>query len=43
MRLILADVDVWLATLVADHPHHESVTRWWRDVVLPRGEVVGFC
>lgn len=40
---ILADVNVWLATLVEQHPHHEAATRWWRGEVLSEGERVSFC
>ena len=39
---VLADVNVWLATLVASHPHHEAAVRWWRESVLPDGRVA-FC
>ena len=42
-RPILADVNVWLATLVAGHPHHEAAARWWRKTVLPSGGRVAFC
>ena len=43
MSFILADVNVWLATLVEEHPHHDAATRWWRMEVLPAGEHVAFC
>ena len=43
MKSILADVNVWLATLVAEHPHHDAATRWWREDVLPASENVAFC
>ena len=43
MKSILADVNVWLATLVAEHPHHDAATGWWREGVLPAGEDVAFC
>ena len=43
MRYLLADVNVWLATIVAEHPHHSAALRWWRDEVLPRGDRVAFC
>ncbi len=43
VRSILADVNVWLATLVAGHPHHEAAASWWRDVVIPSGATVAFC
>ena len=43
MKSILADVNVWLATLVAEHPHHDVATGWWRDDVLPASEEVAFC
>lgn len=40
---VLADVNVWLATLVQQHPHHESALGWWRRQVLPDGHEVLFC
>ena len=40
---ILADVDVWLATLVQQHPHHQIAFDWWRRQVLPDGHEVLFC
>ncbi len=43
VKSILADVNVWLATLVATHPHHEAATRWWRAEVVPVGDYVAFC
>ena len=43
MNSILADVNVWLATLVAEHPHHDAATRWWREDVLPASDRVAFC
>lgn len=43
MPSVLADVNVWLATLVAAHPHHEAATRWWKSDVLPAGQRVAFC
>jgi toxin-antitoxin system PIN domain toxin len=42
-KSILADVNVWLATLVAEHPHHGEATWWWRQLVLPAGVRVTFC
>lgn len=39
----LADVNVWLATLVREHPHHDAAVRWWRDTVLAGGGEVCFC
>ena len=42
-RPILADVNVWLATLVASHPHHDAAVCWWRETVLPSGDHVAFC
>ena len=42
-RPILADVNVWLATLVAGHPHHDAAARWWRGTVLPSGDRVALC
>ncbi len=43
VKSILADVNVWLATLVAEHPHHDAATDWWREAVLPAGGDVAFC
>ncbi len=43
MRCVLADVNVWLATLVADHQHHARAVGWWRSLVLPAGSRVAFC
>ena len=43
VKSILADVNVWLATLVEEHPHHDAATGWWREKVLPASEDVAFC
>ena len=40
---VLADVNVWLATLVQQHPHHQRAISWWRRKVLPDGQEVLFC
>lgn len=40
---ILADINVWLATLVERHPHHADAVAWWRDEVLPARRTVCFC
>jgi toxin-antitoxin system PIN domain toxin len=42
-KSILPDVNLWLATLVAEHPHHATATLWWRQLVLPAGVRVTFC
>ena len=42
-KSMLADVNLWLATLVAEHPHHAAATLWWRQLVLPAGVHVLFC
>lgn len=42
-RAVLADVNLWLATTVAEHPHHEAARRWWTADVLPSGASVAFC
>ncbi len=42
-KSILADVNVWLAVLVAEHPHHEAATLWWRTTVIPNRHRVAFC
>ena len=34
MKPILADVNVRLATFVAEHPHHEAANRWCCRVAL---------
>lgn len=43
MSAILADVNVWLATVVENHPHHAAAARWWSDEVLSEQRTVGFC
>lgn len=43
MRYFLADVNVWVATLVATHPHHITAVRWWEEGVVPAGRRVAFC
>lgn len=43
MRCFLADVNVWLATIVEDHPHHATVIRWWQEDLLPEEGRVAFC
>ena len=40
---VLADVNVWLATLVAAHPHHKAATGWWKSDMLPAGQHVALC
>ena len=42
-RSILADVNLWLATLIAEHSHHESARKWWSREVLSSGSEVAFC
>ena len=42
-KSILADVNVWLAVLVAEHPHHDAATQWWRTIVIPDRCQVAFC
>lgn len=41
--MILADVNVWLATIVEAHPDHHRAIEWWRGDILPAGETVLFC
>jgi toxin-antitoxin system PIN domain toxin len=41
--VILADVNVWLATVVEAHPDHARAVRWWSQVVLPARRTVFFC
>ncbi len=40
---ILADVNLWLATVLERHPHHVAAVDWWRRQVLPNGARVHFC
>ena len=42
-RLILADVNVWLATIVEAHPHHGAAREWWIREVLSADDKVAFC
>jgi toxin-antitoxin system PIN domain toxin len=42
-RSILADANLWLATIVTQHPHHQSAQKWWKKEVLPSGSQVAFC
>ena len=42
-RLVVPDVNVWLATVSEAHPSHASATRWWRERALPSGLRVAFC
>lgn len=43
MRPLLADVNVWLATVVGEHPHHQTAIRWWKENLLPSGDRLAFC
>lgn len=43
MRHLLADVNVWLATVVGEHPHHRAAIRWWKERLLPAGDRIAFC
>ena len=43
VRHLLADVNVWLATVVGEHPHHRATIRWWREGLLPAGDRIAFC
>ena len=43
MRRILTDVNVWLATVLEPHPHHNRAVAWWEQEVVPDKAVVGFC
>lgn len=40
---ILADVNLWLATIVEAHPHHRRALDWWRQAALRAGSKVYFC
>ena len=42
-RYFLADVNVWLATIVEAHPHHAAAIRWWQERVVPSDQRVAFC
>jgi hypothetical protein len=42
-RSFLADVNLWLATVVEAHPHHAAAMAWWRDGVLRSGSRVAMC
>jgi toxin-antitoxin system PIN domain toxin len=42
-RSILADVNIWLATLVEQHPHHRIAVQWWQREVIPDNKTVVFC
>jgi toxin-antitoxin system PIN domain toxin len=41
--LVLADVNLWLATVVVRHPSHHAAATWWRERALPAGTRVAFC
>ncbi len=43
MRYLLADVNVWLATLVGEHPHHVAAIRWWKEDLLEENDCLAFC
>jgi toxin-antitoxin system PIN domain toxin len=43
MRYLLADVNLWLATLVAEHPHHDAAIHWWSNDVVSEDRRVAFC
>lgn len=40
---VLADVNIWLATLLEEHPHHAAAIAWWRERLLPRGGSACLC
>ena len=39
----LADVNLWLATVVENHPHHADAKSWWQARILAEGHSVYFC
>lgn len=39
----LADVNVWLATLVESHPHHQKAIDWWQERVIRNDDTVYLC
>jgi len=41
--LVLPDINLWLATLTAAHPHHARAVQWWRDEAVPATWRVAFC
>jgi toxin-antitoxin system PIN domain toxin len=43
MRYLLADVNVWLATVVDEHPHHDAAADWWKNKVVSEPVRVAFC
>ena len=40
---ILADVNLWLATIVESHPHHQRAIAWWREGVIGTDCTVYLC
>ena len=42
-HFILADVNVWLATVLEQHPHHGVVTQWWKAEVASSDYRVALC
>lgn len=40
---ILADVNVWLATIVESHPHHRRAIDWWQGRVIGTDHTVYLC
>lgn len=43
MPWFLADVNLWLATVVAEHTHHARALEWWRAEVVSGERRVAFC
>lgn len=43
MRFVLADVNIWLAIMLQQHPHHQLVLDWWKEDVLANRRKVAFC
>ncbi len=39
----LADVNVWLATIVESHPHHPRAIAWWQGRVIGTDHTVYLC
>jgi len=40
---ILADVNLWLATVVESHPHHQRAIGWWQERVIGSDHTVYVC
>jgi toxin-antitoxin system PIN domain toxin len=43
VTFVLADVNLWLATILEDHPHHGAAGAWWRTHDEASRGPVAFC